>query len=95
MGISEVIDYRSAEFTIEEQQELASLKFLDVPRFQFLVDSAPHEGWLPTRLQRVSVAHYDAGQFPDDALVVIRFGRYHRRVHVLRADELSCPHSTL
>lgn len=69
LGIPEIIDYRTIEFTMEEQEYLASLAFLDLPRYHFLVGSAPHEGRLPTQLAPMTIARYDAGQFPDDALV--------------------------
>lgn len=69
MGVSEVIDYRSVEFSMEEQHYLASLRFLDLERYQFLVGVAPHEGRLPTHLQSMSIARYDQGQYPDDELV--------------------------
>lgn len=69
MGVSEVIDERTIEFTMEEQRELASRPFLQLPRFHFLVAAAAQEGTLPTRLQKVSIEHFDSNQYVQQDLV--------------------------
>ena len=68
-GVSEVIDERTVEYTLEEQRYLASLPFLELPRFQFLVAAAEQEGTLPTRLQKVSIERFDPGQYVQPELV--------------------------
>lgn len=63
------IDYRTVEFTKDEQRELNSRNFLDLPRYHFLVGVSPVEGTMPTRLQPVNIEGIDAGQYVDEALV--------------------------
>lgn len=64
-----VVDHRTVEFTPEEQMIMGSERFMDLGRFQFLVRPAPGEGDVTGRLRAVSIANFDRGLYPDEALV--------------------------
>ena len=59
-----VIDYKSVEFTAEEQLFALMEKFR-LPRFQFLVRPATAEGTISNKLYRLSIERIAAGQYPD------------------------------
>lgn len=59
-----VIDYKSVEFTADEQL-LALMEKFRLPRFQFLVRPAAAEGTISNKLYRMSIERLDAGQYPD------------------------------
>ena len=59
-----VIDYKSVEFTADEQIYHLMEKFR-LPRFQFLVRPASAEGSISTKLYRMSIERIDAGEYPD------------------------------
>ena len=61
----EIIDYRTAEYTPEEQLLMASEQFR-LPRFQFLVRPALGEGQISPHIHRISIERMDVGQYPDD-----------------------------
>jgi len=64
----EIIDYRTVEFTPEEQLLRMTAKFR-LPRFQFQVRPALAEGTVARRLYRLSIEQLDAGQYPDSGQV--------------------------
>jgi len=68
-GVHEVIDHRPVFFSLEEQDYLNGLTFLDLPKFHFLVAVSPGEGTMPTRLAPVSTARLDVGQYVQEELV--------------------------
>ncbi|MCC6170041.1 MAG: ATP-binding protein [Caldilineaceae bacterium] len=59
-----VIDYKSVEFTAEEQMYALMDKFR-LPRFRFLVRPASAEGSISTNLYRMSIERIDEGEYPD------------------------------
>lgn len=65
----QVIDQRIVEYTIDEQTYLHSRRYLELPRFTFLVGLCGGEGSLPTRLQRISIANFDPGRYVREELV--------------------------
>lgn len=69
MGRERIIDYRDVEFTIQEQHQVRSRQFLNLPPLRFLVSAAEREGMVGTRLQRVSIEPFDRGIYPDESIV--------------------------
>lgn len=69
MGVERVIDERTVEFTIQEQQQLNSQIFLRLPPFHFLLAASKREGAVGTRLQHVSIERFDRGLFPDHTII--------------------------
>jgi hypothetical protein len=59
-----VIDYKSVEFTAEEQMYALMEKFRQ-PRLRFLVRPASAEGTISTNLYRMSIERIDEGMYPD------------------------------
>lgn len=84
-----MIDYRSQEYTRQEQTYLNGLRLLDLPKFTFLVAACQEEGTLPTTLQRVSIAHIDAGEYVDTERVTEARRRLMRRDGRAVADVLA------
>ncbi len=68
-GMVETIDYRTVEFTAQEQRELDSFRLLDLPKYHFLVAAAPSEGTMPTQLRRMSIERLDQGLYIDEERV--------------------------
>jgi hypothetical protein len=68
-GVSEVIDHRTVEFTMEEQDYQNALRFMDLPRYHFLVSPTPMEGTMPTNLYPVSIENIDPGMYVNETLV--------------------------
>ena len=66
---------RAENYTLAEQWALHSHRFLDLPRFHFLVAAATEEGTLPTSLRHVTIERFDQGRFVDDAWVAAVRGR--------------------
>jgi hypothetical protein len=60
-----IVDYRSEEFTPDEQILLNSYKFTDLRKFEFLFNPATADGSISTNLDRVSIAQFDRGMYPD------------------------------
>lgn len=60
-----VIDYTTTEFTPDEQQLIASTKFQQLKRFQFLVRGAESEGNIAGQLRKISIQRVDVEQYPD------------------------------
>jgi hypothetical protein len=58
-----VIDQRNIYFSPEEQDRLASYRFMDLRRFEFLVRSARAEGDVQGQLKKVSIAGLDRGLY--------------------------------
>jgi len=56
--------YRSVEFTVEEQIQMASHKFTDLGRFQFLVRPALKEGSVMGCMLPISIYGFDHGLYP-------------------------------
>lgn len=69
MFADEWTEYRTAEFTRDEQAYRDGLKLFDLPTFHFLLGVAPREGELPTSLKRISIAEYDKGRYVQEKLV--------------------------
>lgn len=64
-----VADYRTVEFSKDEQRELNSHQFLRLPRYHFLVGVSKTEGTMPTSLTPVSIERIDRNQFVNAELV--------------------------
>jgi len=69
MFASEWTEYRTAEFTRDEQAYRDGLKLFDLPTFHFLLGVAPREGELPTSLKRISIADYDKDRYVQEDVV--------------------------
>lgn len=69
MGEVSVIDKRPVEFTLPEQQYLASYQFTQQRLFEFLVRPAAAEGEIATKLYAMSIKNLDKGQWVNEALV--------------------------
>lgn len=67
-GASHVIDYRSVEFTIEEQALLKSYDFTNQGRYHFLVRRASSEGNTVARLRAVTLENFDKNLFVNEDL---------------------------
>lgn len=81
-----VIDYKSVEFSADEQLYGLMDKFR-LPRFQFLVRPAVGEGTISNNLYRMSIERLDAGQYPD-ATEVGRILDYLRQKDGIPVEEL-------
>jgi hypothetical protein len=68
-GISEVIDYRPIEFSIEEQQVLKSYQIKDQRAFHFLVRPAPGEGDVTGGVHPITIRNFDRDIWVDEELV--------------------------
>ncbi len=64
-----VLDERTSEYSIEEQEYLHSRKQLKLPRFTYLVSVAKDEGSQPIGLAPMSIAPLDRGQYVDQTVV--------------------------
>jgi hypothetical protein len=58
-------------YTPEEQSILASYRFLDLPKFEFLVSLPGDEGGAAGQLIKMSIKDLDPGEFPRDELVEV------------------------
>jgi hypothetical protein len=67
--VPEIIDYRTTEYTADEQYILAADAIRTLGRFRFLVRIATAEGTLSPHVQPMRIDTLDAGCYPDDALV--------------------------
>jgi hypothetical protein len=67
--VSEVIDTRPVEFTIQEQQLMHSYTIKEQGLFHFLVRPAAAEGDVRGRLRSVTIKHVDKGQWVTEELV--------------------------
>jgi hypothetical protein len=63
--IPKVIDYRSVEFTPEEQDRIGLRQFQTLNEMEFLVKLATQEGRLHAPLRKMSIASIDAGLYTD------------------------------
>ncbi len=68
-GVSNVIDYRSVEFTMDEQTVLNSYHFTDQGKFHFLVRTAFGEGDIRGELRPVTIRRFDEGIYTNAELV--------------------------
>ncbi len=68
-GVSNIIDYRTVEFTMDEQTLLRSYAVSDQGRFHFLVSAAPREGDTTGALRPVTLQNLDRDRYPDEQLV--------------------------
>lgn len=68
-GVSEVIDYRFVDLTIEEQQYLKSYEIKDQRAFHFLVRPAPGEGDATGEVRPVTIRNFDKDMWVDEELV--------------------------
>lgn len=68
-GVSSIIDYRTIEFTIEEQALLHSYAVSEQGPSQFLVRPASGEGDIRGALRPVTLRNFDHGLYPDGELV--------------------------
>ncbi len=64
-----VIDYRTVEYSLDEQRELDSFEFIDLARYRFLVSAAPTEGETGSKFYPISIERFDKGIFVDEELV--------------------------
>jgi hypothetical protein len=89
MGQSTVIDERPVEFTLPEQQYLASYQFTRKRLFEFLVRPAAAEGDIATTLSAMSIKNLDKGQWVNEALVRQARAMLRQRTGVPIGDILS------
>ena len=68
-GVAHVIDERKVEFTIQEQLQIRSRWFLNLPPQHFYAAIAEREGAVGTTLRRVRIERFDKGQYPDEAVI--------------------------
>ncbi len=66
-----ILDYRPVEYSIQEQQEINSRAFLELPAFTFKIGISKREGSLPSTLTELSTAMIDAGEFPQTELLPV------------------------
>jgi hypothetical protein len=64
-----VLEKSPIEFTLEEQQTLASYRYRDLRKFEFLIRLPEGEGDFAGDVRRISIADIDPGHFPDEELV--------------------------
>lgn len=64
-----IIDFRSEEYSSDEQILLNSYRFTDLRRFEFLVSPAVEEGSVTTRLEKISIDGFDQGLYPQKELI--------------------------
>lgn len=69
MGYPMVLDYRSVEFTAEEQLILQSYQFIHQGRFRFLAKTATREGDFSGGLRAISIENLDRDIYPDEKRV--------------------------
>lgn len=60
----EIIDQTPTYFSVNEQLALNAQAFLNLPTFHFLAAFSPREGTIGRQLLPVSIAEFDAGEFP-------------------------------
>ena len=77
-----VRDLRFIEYSVQEQEELNTRRFLVLPRLTFLAGISLNEGQLPTDLQHLSIEQLDTGQYPNMALI------RNVQAHLMRRDGL-------
>lgn len=64
-----VIDYRSVEYTIDEQREINSRHFTDTMPYHFYVSPVRSEGEVTSRITSVNIGAIDKGIYPEDAFL--------------------------
>jgi len=64
-----VLDQRTSEFSIQEQEYRNSRTFLRIPKLTFRLGISPDEGETPRTLTPISIATIDPGQYVDEAVV--------------------------
>lgn len=69
LGVSNVIDYRSVEFTMDEQTVLNSYHFTDQGKFHFLVRTAVDEGDIRGEVRPVTLLNFDRGIYTNADVV--------------------------
>ena len=68
-----VLDTREVDYSIQEQLEINSRDYVQMPPFSFMVGVSPREGQIPSSLNLLTTAHIDPGQFPQmDKLPLVR-----------------------
>ena len=87
-SIPEVIDYRSQEWTADEQVIELSNRFRDLDRFCFLVRQATGEGMVGDYLKTISIESIDANRYPDQVQLTIARSQLRERDGVPLADLL-------
>jgi hypothetical protein len=68
-GMPQVLDHRPVEYTVEEQQLLASYRVKEQPTFHFLVRCAKGEGDATGRVHPVTIRNFDQGIWVDEEVV--------------------------
>ncbi len=68
-GITEVIDHRPVEFSIEEQHLMQAYRVKEQPAFHFLVRPAPGEGDATGGVYPVTIRNFDRNMWPNEELV--------------------------
>jgi len=64
-----IVDYRSTEYSVEEQRNMNSRLFMNQGRFNFLVRPASNAQNPPSELRSMTIARLDPGIFPNPGLV--------------------------
>lgn len=83
-----IIDWRTVEYSADEQFLLTAHRFRSLGRFRFLVRIARGEGDIRGELRRMSIANLDVNQFPDHRLVAEAERRLLHRDGRLQAEIL-------
>jgi hypothetical protein len=78
-GSPETIGERTIEYSTEEQSVLDARKYLEIPKFTFLVGVSAEEGRVPTSLEPVTIADVDPGEYVDEERVAELRGELTRR----------------
>jgi hypothetical protein len=68
-GFSQIIDYRTVDFTVEEQALLTSYRVKDQGRFHFLVRPAFTEGEAARTVVPMTIQNLDRGEWVNEELV--------------------------
>ena len=68
-GFSQIIDYRTVDFTVEEQALLTSYRVKDQGRFHFLVRPAFSEGEAARTVVPMTIENLDRGEWVNEELV--------------------------
>jgi hypothetical protein len=63
------VDVKTTEYTADEQYILLADQIKALPRFAFFVKTATTEGTISKQVRRLSIEHFDAGQYPHEPTI--------------------------
>ncbi len=67
-GVSEVIDHRAVDYTVEEQQLVQAYRIKNQLPFHFLARIARREGDTTAPIRGISIANFDPGRYANEEL---------------------------